>query len=128
MEFEATGGSQSFIIDTNCAAVTAFVAEEDAENWCKVEVQDGGEVTVTVDENLTGKSRECTIVAAATNDAQDKDSYLLEEISLVQKSDERSVSVKPTTLEFDPNGGTQTVSYTVQGFPYQGVNGYAGWF
>lgn len=128
MEFEATGGSQSFIIDTNCAAVTAFVAEEDAENWCKVEVQDGGEVTVTVDENHTGKSRECTIVAAATNDAQDKDSYLLEEISLVQKSDERSVSVNPTTLEFDPNGGTKTVSYTVQGFPYQGVNGYAGWF
>ena len=64
--------------------VAAVVQEDEAEEWCRVDVDEKGEVTVLVMPNSSSENRSCTLAIGAWNE-QSGDDMEIVEVKVEQK-------------------------------------------
>lgn len=84
LEFEPDGGEKYFKVTYKGLFVAAVVQEDEAEGWCRVDVDEKGEVTVLVMPNSSSENRSCTLAIGAWNE-QSGDDMEIVEVKVEQK-------------------------------------------
>jgi hypothetical protein len=107
---EGYGGSYKILIDTN---YLYYTCEKDTSSWISARVgTDINYLYVTVTKNNTGKERIGHVTVAATDSKGKvlKTTVLTVKQQAIPEEEKESITLKPSTLVFDGEGGSQVIT------------------
>ena len=96
----------------------AFLQDDKDKGWLSVSAGATDRyVTVYVEENKTGKERTGTILVMGSNtlDPESNGGYMTVPVTVIQEP-EGKLSLSPSSLSFEVNGGSATLSATMEGY------------
>ena len=108
ISLEANGnGDKNITVTASHTGWTADVSDVDGSDWLSLESQSGSSISFTVTENKKTSPRTAKVKITATANAS-----LIKEVTVKQAAGESSLSVDRSSIEFQMDGGFQSIQVT----------------